>query len=840
VSVVIHLPFAEQTDEVLPSDSAGGIEDLNGDPGGTPALALPEIVETPAGLARQFGDDIGLIGTERAAGQTRLTQDLTIEAVLTLELASLAAPAVVILRGDGSSDDERTLWGLELHPSTATHAIAVLRWQTAGGVDATVPGVAFRVPDGPFYLWAVRRWVSRSEVEVRYGIGDTPMGTGVSIDGEIEDGAAGTTLVGCDRAPVQFLHLDRADSQYAAITDAAQTGLDITGALTIEARVRFAETPAAAGSNLMIASKGRGSGNKSWWLELRDQGGETRLRFFLSDDGSAENSGNAAFPGGFLVDRWYRVAARFDPSKGTAAERIQIFIDGSYTENAASGAATSIFDGTEAFGVGAAGTGANPMSGDIRDVRIWSRALTDEEIADGPASQTDLEGHWRLDGEFADASGNDNTLTPVNDPTFEDGFDYSRFLPGTIAALRVRDSETSAEELRQVYRAIATHQPEGYASQQALLPPRVYSTDSESIIQREIAVEGGAMGAVVAEVAALVEDGLPDRAYHLLDRWEAVKRLAPRPRDSIATRRARVAGHFATIHGFNVDKVREAVAPLLDCEPEDLEIIEGSNRYTDPFDELKPSWHQNQGGGSISASGGELVLDADGTDCPWPDDAVWVARSIDGAPRVDNPSVGVYFKATLAAAPDVGVSDAKAGILLLTAARKVGRHTALLFGYDDPNRLRLWSFDPVTGAWTVEHTFASTEALPRVLHFHIEEDAIIFATADPADPNVFEESHDHAPSFQPDRIGLALVVDDVGAGAPEAHFDDAAWLMRNGAAPFYWSLYRDPALGGSPDLRGARDLVAALKPAHTRAYLFEADEIVTSATTPLGARFGGD
>jgi hypothetical protein len=609
MSVVIHLPFSEDIDTVLPSDVAGGLEDLNGDPDGTPALVLPAVVDTPVGLARQFGDNIGLIGTEAIAGATKLVQDLTIEVVLSLDLGELADPAVVVQRGDGSSAAERILWGLTITPDTATHAIAALRWEVDGGVEAAVPGVSFRVPSGPFYLWAVRRWVSREEVEVRYGIGDVDFGSAIATDGEIEDGVGGTTLVGCSRV-------------------------------------------------------------------------------------------------------------------GTA---------------------------------------------------------------------------------------------------------YDSFLPGAIAALRVRDSETSYEELRQVYRAIAVHGPDGYEAQRQLVPPRVYSTDPDSIVQRELQVEGGSLGGVAGELAETVENGLPDRASgEMLERWEKVEDLSPRPRDSIATRRKRAAGRWASIHGFNVDKIREAVAPLLDCDAEDLEIIEGTNRYTDDFADLSPNWFEHEGAGSIAASG-ELELDAQSSVAEWPFDAVYVARSIDMVPSRDDGHVGSYVKATLAGVDDFGGSvDAMAGLLLFDTFTD----EALLFGYDTPTQLRLFSYDPDTAAWSVEHTFASTDALPRVLHLRCDDGAITFATADPADPDVFEESHEHVTAFAPNWFGLAIVVADPDAGAPAAQFDDAAWLMRQGEAPFYWFLYRDPALGGSPDLRGARELIERVGPAHCLGAIAESDAAITDDAEP--------
>jgi hypothetical protein len=64
--------------------------------------------------------------------------------------------------------------------------------------------------------------------------------------------------------------------------------------------------------------------------------------------------------------------------------------------------------------------GTEFWDGDKRDVEIHPDAFTDAEVA-SPVFRTDGSGAWPLDGSYTDFSGNGNTLTPVNAPTFEDG-----------------------------------------------------------------------------------------------------------------------------------------------------------------------------------------------------------------------------------------------------------------------------------------------------------------------------------------------------------------------------------------------------------------------------------
>jgi hypothetical protein len=231
----------------------------------------------------------------------------------------------------------------------------------------------------------------------------------------------------------EALHLERDDSQYAAITDGAQTGLDVTGALTIESRVRFQNNDADPNHSFYTVASKFNTGQESYQATLyRPAEGTLRLLLNLSADGSA-NTEYYVDVSQLDFDEWYRVAFRFDPAAGsTIGDRTSIFVDGvELPQLATTGSAVaSIFDGTADFRIGALGTGLSTWRGDIRDVKVWSRALTDEEIADGAASQTDLEGDWRLNGDYSDASGNDNTLTPANDPQFimiGPGLDQGRF-----------------------------------------------------------------------------------------------------------------------------------------------------------------------------------------------------------------------------------------------------------------------------------------------------------------------------------------------------------------------------------------------------------------------------
>lgn len=232
---------------------------------------------------------------------------------------------------------------------------------------------------------------------------------------------------------VQSVHLDRPSTQYASISDGAQVGLDITGALTIEARILFHNTDADPDFSLYtIASKRNATGGQVAYSAFlyRTTVGVLQFRFQICEDGVSANEGIYRVSASHLsTDTWYRVAFRFDPAAGaTFASRCSIFIDGVLRPMLlVSGADTidSIFNSTQDFSIGTHSGASNPFNGSISDVRVWSVARTNSEIAStDPLTglETGLQGWWQLDGDFTDSSPNGNTLTAVNSPTFNNTF----------------------------------------------------------------------------------------------------------------------------------------------------------------------------------------------------------------------------------------------------------------------------------------------------------------------------------------------------------------------------------------------------------------------------------
>lgn len=199
----ILLRFNEQSDEVLPSDTSEQLEDLN-------ILApstMPPVADAFTGRGRAFSaDDLtGLQAVDRADGNTTLTRTMSMQAIISWDLAAQDAygeDATLVARGKNSAvAAERKAYAIEL--SIINLALRVcrvrFRWEDIGGSDYQANGAWFVWPAdaGDFVMLScTRRWVSSSEVVVRYFIGSTMIGEFVETEGDIGGGTTGTTTVG--------------------------------------------------------------------------------------------------------------------------------------------------------------------------------------------------------------------------------------------------------------------------------------------------------------------------------------------------------------------------------------------------------------------------------------------------------------------------------------------------------------------------------------------------------------------------------------------------------------------------------------------------------------------
>lgn len=177
------------------------------------------------------------------------------------------------------------------------------------------------------------------------------------------------------------------------------SSLNITNQLTISAWVNLDELPSSTGTPMDIASKGdRGSANANYQITVETS---DNARFQITD--SNENNHNTTSSTTLTTDRWYHITGRF-----TGTE-IEIFVDAEQ-ENSESHDVT-LLDDTTPFYAGRNYYGGGPewLDGQIDDVRVYSSALSDDQIYTlytfrRKDLQRGLVSHWTMNSSDTDGS----------------------------------------------------------------------------------------------------------------------------------------------------------------------------------------------------------------------------------------------------------------------------------------------------------------------------------------------------------------------------------------------------------------------------------------------------
>lgn len=165
---------------------------------------------------------------------------------------------------------------------------------------------------------------------------------------------------------VSHLSFNGGASQYVAVPHAAS--LAIAGPITMAAWAMW--NGLTIGSFAYILGKANQSGHEQFMM--RFIGGSLRVGCW----NGADHGVNYALPGGFL-NVWHHIAGRYDGTNWKA------YVDG--VEVASNADAVGALGGTSGalhLGGGNAGGAGRFFSGELDDIRIYSRALDATEIAD--------------------------------------------------------------------------------------------------------------------------------------------------------------------------------------------------------------------------------------------------------------------------------------------------------------------------------------------------------------------------------------------------------------------------------------------------------------------------
>ncbi len=408
------------------------------------------------------------------------------------------------------------------------------------------------------------------------------------------------------------------------------------------------------------------------------------------------------------------------------------------------------------------------------------------------------------------------------------GAAFGRFLAGAIDELAILNYEVCREEIEATWLRVSVYQPDGYRQLRDLMPPGIpISDDPASRVQSDLTSMGIALGFADGQIENVRQNLMPDRAYgEVLRRWERITEQPRKQGDSLDKRRGRVVGHLRSRAGVSVDGIDIALADVLDCAPGDLEVIAFDNTITDAFATLaEERWKITNGG--VDVTGGKLrIQGANGTSYPWDGTSVrggLFALLPAEAPRGFNSSAfmggeifGSLNPTTLPANSDAGFvlwSDTSKSMLFFGLRNVAGSYKV---GYQ-----RYSGGIATDGSWIVIATTSlakhylrirSTSPQPvegaGVQSFQLSYSTTDFAEASFATTTVaWLRSYQWAGFYHRSTAALG--------SASDVRLADFAFRNTQGTRPFYFYVYRDPALGGSPDIAGANRILERMRHGYT-------------------------
>ena len=162
------------------------------------------------------------------------------------------------------------------------------------------------------------------------------------------------------------------NSEYLSITDASQSGLDITGDLTMSCWIN---RESDASQHVMGKRDGGSGASGRAYVMYLDGNTATDISVNISS-GATDTWKFVSYT--FSTGTWYHVAIVYTASAGSA----KFYVNGSQTGTTQSGLPTSIGNNSQPFTIGREAVTGGLFDGLIDEVGIWSRALSDSEITE--------------------------------------------------------------------------------------------------------------------------------------------------------------------------------------------------------------------------------------------------------------------------------------------------------------------------------------------------------------------------------------------------------------------------------------------------------------------------
>lgn len=214
--------------------------------------------------------------------------------------------------------------------------------------------------------------------------------------------------------------LANASSQWWSITDASQTGLDISGDISLEAMVRFSSLPSGTAQPYVLIAKTDTATDRGYLFRVDDS---NNLAVEIYGDGTTSQlrQGVSTSPVVSVgtLNTWMHLAATFN----ITTKVITLYKDGSAITSGGVtiGSFSSIHNSSADFTIGNDAPNLQAFDGQIDYARVWSTERSASEIENNKCFQltsgTGLVGAWNFENNGNDSVGSNN-LTNNNSATF--------------------------------------------------------------------------------------------------------------------------------------------------------------------------------------------------------------------------------------------------------------------------------------------------------------------------------------------------------------------------------------------------------------------------------------
>ena len=244
------------------------------------------------------------------------------------------------------------------------------------------------------------------------------------------------------------LDLEYGSNQYATAADS--TSMDVTGDLTLE----FWINPESTNLSRHLLSKFN-TGSDMGYILYHTGGGSLDLAINPSSNSTVDKG----VAWSFTLGTWQHIMATYNASTG----EVKFYKNCSQQGSTQTGYPNNIKNSTGPFGIGI--NYDNPsfsVDGMIDDVRVWNKVKSVTECSSDyqteiTASST-LNGYWKVNNDYLDSSGNSNTLTAFNSPTFSTSTPFSGgYSSATSSDFRSNFFVTATKELVQDYDSSGSH-----------------------------------------------------------------------------------------------------------------------------------------------------------------------------------------------------------------------------------------------------------------------------------------------------------------------------------------------------------------------------------------------